>query len=483
MGAALARMAAKRARRRCRRQARRPGRGRRDWSRSRAQYDADAGKREGCGEDGEGGGDVGSDIEQERGGGPAGGSKSVCELVVFADAFGRHPSSVQHLVRAVAVLRPGLRVLWVELPQRAPRLAWQDLLRMVERLVGVFVPRRAEKTAPSFELTRLAPFVLPWRSPARLARLSDRLATRRIRRALRQLGFSTPAAWVVFPAASGIAISLELRPLVFYRVDDFALWPGVDANAVRQDEARLIACADLVVAPAQHLLSPQGGTAGIEVSLSGGRPPAPSRQTMFLPHGVDSAHFAAVPGVHENGSGISAKTEDPLAGIPHPRLLYAGLIDERIDAGLLLQTLEQLSEARLVLLGPMQQVPRELVRHPRVVVRPGVPFAELPRWLHAADVLLLPYGRTPLGDSLAPLKLRECVATGLPVVSTAIPAAAAFDPCLLRFGDGLAFVEAVAEALREPPSVRADRRQAMLDESWQARAAQLLDAMDRLYVA
>ena len=415
------------------------------------------------------------------------------ELVVFAEAFGRHPSSIQHLVRAMARLEPGLRVLWVELPQRSPQFALRDFGRAVQRLGAMRGGRVAGGGASTAsDLVRLAPPALPWRSPAPLARLSDRVATVFVRRALQRHGFVAPAGIVVLPAAAGVAVALGLRPLVFYRADDFALWPGVDPAAVRRDEASLLARAELVVAPAAHLL-PRG-----------------ARRELLLPHAIDpifvagtevasrarsredagpptSAAFAAPladplrPTVGAvSGLSVKAAFAAPLADLPRPRLLFAGLIDDRLDFDLLVSTLDALPAAQLVLLGPCALPARRLPRHPRLVIRPAVGLDELPRWLHAAEVLLLPYRRTPLGNSLAPLKLRECIATGVPVVATALPEAVGLGRDLVRIGDGSFFTDAVRDALREPAAARAARAHALAAETWDDRAARLLEALTRL---
>ncbi len=180
------------------------------------------------------------------------------------------------------------------------------------------------------------------------------------------------------------------------------------------------------------------------------------------------------------GPSARAAPADPLGALPRPRLLFAGLIDERLDYELLVSTLDALPAAQLVLVGPCALPARRLPRHPRLVIRPAVGLDELPRWLHAADVLLLPYRRTPLGDSLAPLKLRECIATGVPVVATAIPEAVGLGQDLVRIGDGVDFADAVRAALGEPATARATRARALLDETWDDRAARLLDGMARL---
>ncbi len=230
---------------------------------------------------------------------------------------------------------------------------------------------------------------------------------------------------------------------MYLRVDDFSLWPGYDAGASAEREEVLCRAADAVVAPGAHLLKGLGAD-----------------HTAVIPHGVDHEHFAR------------PRASDPLADLPRPRVLVAGRLDERLDAGVL-KTLAREEDLQVVLLGETVAVPEELRGHPRVHLRPAVSYGVLPLWLQAADVLLVPYVATPLGHSLAPLKTRELLATGRPVVASTLRGTADDEELV-----GIVRLAATPEetlhqvraALAETPEEGRARQVATAKMTWEVRA-------------
>ncbi|MCO4768841.1 MAG: glycosyltransferase [Deltaproteobacteria bacterium] len=295
-------------------------------------------------------------------------------------------------------------------------------------------------------LTRLVPPVVPayGLSPVRAA--NDALMTRAVRSAMVERGIERPLVLTTIPTMAGVLGSLGERASIYLRMDDFSLWPGYDHAAIAEREAKLISTADAVLAPSEELLR------GLNPSRSG-----------LSRHGVDVEHFAAP------GPG-----GDPLDGVPHPRALVAGRLDERLDADVLTACLD-VPGLHLVLLGEPVAIAPELLAHRRVHVRPPVAYADLPRWLHAADVLLVPYADSPLGHSLAPLKTRELIATGRPVLATPLRGTAG-DPevtPLLQLANSRQTPDALRRALDEPASARRARTEATRSMTWSSRARAL----------
>ncbi len=368
------------------------------------------------------------------------------DFVVFSDDWGRRPSAPQHLF---AVLARRHRILWVEpAGLRRPRLSRADIARSAHKLRG-FLPSGAP--GPSEDpwlpqpdsLVRLVPPIIPAYGVASVRRANDAVLTRRVRAALAAEGFDAPVLVTTIPTVAGVLGALGERCSVYWRVDDFSLWPGYDAAAITEREGVLLERADALLASAPGLLA------------------AGPRIRQVFPHGVDLEHFSAPP------AGPS-----PLPGAG-PHLLVAGRLDGRIDVELLRGIAARRPQAQLVLLGDALAVPAALADLPNVQVHPHVPYAELPSWLHAAQVLLIPYRCSPWTDSLAPLKVREYLATGRPVVSTPLRGILQ-DPeleGLVGIASGLdATLRAVDAAVVEPSGRGAARMQAMAGMSWSERA-------------
>lgn len=360
------------------------------------------------------------------------------DLVVFSDDWGRRPSAPQHLF---AVLARRHRILWVEpAGLRRPRPTRGDLARSAGKLRGVLRP--STPSAPWLpeppSLTRLVPPVLPAYGIAAVRRANDAGMLRAVKAALARLRFVDPVLITTIPTMAGVVGTLGERCSIYWRVDDFSLWPGYDAPAIREREAVLLRRVDALAAAGENLLGP-----------------GPERQVL-LRHGVDTGHFRRQP---------------PPSG--PPRALVAGRLDGRLDAGLIDQLARAMPELRIELLGEAVDVPSLLLARPNVSHHPFVPYAELPDRLDA-HVLLLPYARSAWTDSLAPLKVREYLATGRPVVATPIPGLAQ-DPEVaphLRFGEQ-SLVHAVRAALSEPPEAAERRRAACAAWSWERRAEDL----------
>ena len=182
-----------------------------------------------------------------------------------------------------------------------------------------------------------------------------------------------------------------------------------------------------------------------------------------FPSSVDMDHFRR------------ARAEQPepdaLRGIGRPRLMYAGVIDERID----LPLLEELAAAdvgELVLIGPVAKIDERDVPSGARVHRLGMqPYANLPPLFAHVDVGLMPFALNDATRYISPTKTPEYLAAGLPVVSTPIRDVVRSYGDLrgaVQIADGrAAFVEACERAVtRRPPLAAIDRHLAGM--SWDA---------------
>lgn len=377
------------------------------------------------------------------------------DLVVFSDDWGRRPSAPQHLGRYLAQAR---KVLWVEpAGLRRPKLNSADLRRGIQKLRG-FVPRAVPERRDSWiakpaSLTRLVPPVVPAYALPPVRAANDAVMSRLVREAMVEAGIERPVVITSIPTMAGVLGTLGERLSLYLRMDNFTLWPGYDHEAIRQREAALLMQVDAVVAPSGGLLAGPG-----------------PKERLLVPHGVDADHFRYPTG------------EDPLGNIPRPRILVTGRLDQRLDYGLMERVLES-SALHLVLVGEAVAVPASLEMHPRVHLRPAVPYGELPRWLHAADLLWMPYAATELGHSLAPLKTRELLATGRPVLATSLRGTVEDRevlPLLLLADDAATTLRTIYEALDESLEASTARTAAVVPMSWLSRSLALSGLVDRL---
>jgi UDP-galactopyranose mutase len=132
-----------------------------------------------------------------------------------------------------------------------------------------------------------------------------------------------------------------------------------------------------------------------------------------FPSSVDVAHFSSARGIQ-----VEAAEH---AGLPRPRIGYAGVIDERLDIELLRGVAEHRPDWQLVMLGPVVKIdPQVLPRRSNIHYLGPKPYAELPRYLAGWDVALLPFARNDATRFISPTKTPEYLAAGRKVVSTSI---------------------------------------------------------------
>lgn len=383
---------------------------------------------------------------------------SARSFVVFGDDWGAHPSSVQHLFRRIARTH---RTVWVNtVGLRPPRLDRNDLARVVRKLrrwVEPVASPAPEARLPALDLHVVSPPMSPWSgSPALRAfnRTSMRAA---VERELRRLQVRAPVVVTTVPnGVDGAGIGGS-QAVVYYCVDDFTNWPGVDAEVARTMERELLEICAGVIATSAHLAHTRHPRRGA---------------TEVLPHGVDVAHFARA----------SDPETQPWRGVRRgrPVLGYLGLLDERMDVALVALAAKRRPDWDFVFVGPTDRTPDRRLLRDNVRLLPAVPYDALPSVLAAFDVALLPYARNELTRSINPLKLREYLASGRPIVATSLPEVQAYAPEVRIADDVGSFVRAVEDALAGPRDRRLARAPLLAGEDWDDRAVRFLSLVEAL---
>jgi UDP-galactopyranose mutase len=132
-----------------------------------------------------------------------------------------------------------------------------------------------------------------------------------------------------------------------------------------------------------------------------------------FPSSIDVAHFAQARGL--------LPQPDDQAGISSPRLGFCGVIDERMDLGLLAATADAHPDWSLVMIGPVVKIDEaDLPQRANIYYLGSKPYAELPSYMAGWDVALMPFAINEATRFISPTKTPEYLAAGCTVVSTAI---------------------------------------------------------------
>jgi glycosyltransferase involved in cell wall biosynthesis len=277
--------------------------------------------------------------------------------------------------------------------------------------------------------------------------LQDLLRTRNIER---------PVLWYYTPMALEFTRDFHATTLVFDCMDELSAFAGAPPDLLAL-ETELLARADLVFTGGQSLFEAKRDR---------------NRRVHAFPSGVDVAHFSRAREPH-------AEPIDQ-APIPHPRLGFFGVVDERLDTTLLGNVARQRPEWQFVILGPFAKIdPAQLPRTANIHYLGMKNYDELPAYLAGWDVALMPFARNAATQFISPTKTPEYLAAGRPVVSTSIRDVVRpyGEQHLVAIADTTEqFVDAIDKALTGLPADwlhRVDRF--LLTRSWDRTWAEMAD--------
>jgi glycosyltransferase involved in cell wall biosynthesis len=364
-------------------------------------------------------------------------------LLVFSDDWGRHPSSCQHLVSR---LLDRHRVVWVNtIGLRPPSLNRATFNRGFEKFRQWM--SGAGRSEPRSENPHvLNPRMWPW-----FTRRHDRNLNRRLlKRALVRVIEAQPTpvtAITTIPIVADLIGELPVDRWVYYCVDDFSVWPGLDQAALRDMESKLIAQADRIIAVSDTLRN--------HIAAAG-------RDAELLTHGVD-LDFWRQP--------ATVALPEAVRSAEPPFVVFWGVVDRRMDTAFVRQLSADLSRGTILLVGPEQNADPQMSSLPRVRRIPQVPLAALPSLAAVADVLIMPYVDADVTRAMQPLKLKEYLATDRPVVVRDLPATRDWDDCLDLAETAGQFSDLVRRRLETGlPDDHRDARRRLEHESWDRKA-------------
>ncbi|MEH1939029.1 MAG: UDP-galactopyranose mutase [Nostoc sp.] len=271
--------------------------------------------------------------------------------------------------------------------------------------------------------------------------------------------------WYYTPMAIAFTRHLQPQAVVYDCMDELSAFQGASPT-LKNYEAELFSRADLVFTGGQSLYE----------SKVNQHP-----NVYAFPSSVDVPHFGQARNVQE--------PEDQ-AHIPHPRLGFFGVIDERMDIELLAGIAEARPDWHLVIIGPVVKIdPASLPQHENIHYLGGRDYKQLPAYLAGWDLAMLPFARNESTRFISPTKTPEYLAAGRPVVSTSIRDVVRpyGESKLVRIADTVSeFVTAAEQAMQEdtPGSEWLSRVDVFLEKiSWDRTWASMMKLIDSAIAA
>jgi UDP-galactopyranose mutase len=237
--------------------------------------------------------------------------------------------------------------------------------------------------------------------------------------------------WYYTPMALAFTQHLQPQVVVYDCMDELSAFRGAPSS-LKNYEAELFHRADLVFTGGQSLYE----------SKVNQHP-----NVYAFPSSVDVAHFAQARNLEESAE---------QANIPHPRLGFFGVIDERMDIELLASIAQARPDWHLVMIGPVVKIaPATLPQRENIHYLGQKDYKQLPAYLAGWDLAMLPFARNESTRFISPTKTPEYLAAGRPVVSTRIRDVVRpyGELKLVRIADTVSeFISAAEQAMQEDTS-------------------------------
>ena len=203
--------------------------------------------------------------------------------------------------------------------------------------------------------------------------------------------------WYYTPMALRFTSSFSPRATVYDCMDELSAFKNAP-ETLPAFEKDLFRRADLVFTGGQSLYEAKRNQ---------------HRAVYACPSSIDVSHFSKARHAETDPS--------DQAEIPHPRLGFFGVIDERFDRELLDQLASKRPDWQFVIVGPIVKIdPETLPKHANIHYLGAKKYEELPAYLAGWDIALLLFARNESTKFISPTKTPEYLAAGKPVISTSI---------------------------------------------------------------
>jgi len=363
-------------------------------------------------------------------------------IVCFANDWDADPTSKHQVMK---ILARSNRVLWVNsIGLRRPGATAQDASRIIAK-VKKFA-RGPVCVAPNLHV--LTPLAIPFHDMPGVPTINAWLLSRYIRSQAKRLGMTRFQMWSFMPTTAPLVPYLKPDKLIYYCVDEWSAFTFLNSQLMEQMEHSLIRQSHVVITTAEKLYASKRHL---------------NPNTHLISHGVDSEHFAQT-------QSASTEVAAELHGLPKPVIGFWGLIGEWIDLDLIRLVAQRHPEWSIALIGKADVSCAAFQGMPNIHLIGPRSYKALPGFAKGFTAAILPFKVNRLTENVNPIKLREYLAAGLPVVSTALPEVKQYEKVIAIAHSPDEFVTYLeAAVLDTSESATNKRREAISQDSWEAR--------------
>ena len=286
--------------------------------------------------------------------------------------------------------------------------------------------------------------------------LNERILRIQVKHVMKKLNIQNPLIYVACPGACDTGIKLGGRKLVWQRTDRWEEFPNVDNNVIRKYDQKLKRKADLTIFVNNLLYKQERDQC---------------KKALYLDHGVDYELFATADRVSESPNDIKSISK-PIIGF------FGGIDDHTLDISFVQSVVDLLPELSFVFIGKVSCDIDGLQKKQNVWFLGQKPYEQIPHYGIYFDVAIMPWRQNRWIEACNPIKLKEYLALGKPVVSTPFSELEKYLDVVYRAQTPKQFAECIKKALTEDNPMRiADRRNKVMSDSWESKAKLLLEEL------
>ena len=301
-----------------------------------------------------------------------------------------------------------------------------------------------------------SPFALPVHHISWARSLNELFLRKQIEKIIRKLEIHEPIILVACPTASDIAINIKKAKLIYLKTDVYEEFPNVDIELIRKHDLRLKAIADMTIFVSRALYDEESGQC---------------KKAIYLDHGVDFHLFAS--------AAKDPYTPEDIAEIPKPIVGFFGEIaDYTVDIGLIEKVIDYLPGKSFVFVGETSADCSGLAAKDNVWMLGKKPYEEIPHYGKCFDVAIMPWRQNRWIKLCNPIKLKEYLALGKPVVSTPFSELQGFREVVEEARNPEDFAESIKRAISENNSdLISKRKDKVKNESWDTKVKLVLEEL------
>lgn len=218
-----------------------------------------------------------------------------------------------------------------------------------------------------------------------------------LQRLFNQLDIKDYLFWYYTPMALSFSEAFEPKTIVFDCMDELSAFKFAPPE-LTELEARLMKKAEVVFTGGQSLYEAKKDR---------------HDNIHAFPSSIEKEHFYK--------ARLNHTDPKDQASIPHPRIGFYGVVDERFDIDLLKDAATKRPDWHFVIIGPVVKIdPATLPKNKNIHYLGSKSYQELPEYLSGWDLAFIPFARNESTRYISPTKTPEYLAAGKPVISTSI---------------------------------------------------------------